>query len=139
MAAEENKAVVRRYWEDMWNGRNIGAIEALVAPEELEEVKRFYTLFVTSSTDLRVVVEDMFANGDHVVDRVTFTGTHDGPLTLPGMSVPPTGKRLKIQMVEIWRMRDGKIAGHKGEWDRVGLIRQLGLTPGAAQPAEQGG
>ena len=135
MSAEESEAVVRRFWEEVWNNRNQAVAQELVTPEELPEVMRFYDVFMKSSSDLRVTIEDMFAEGNKVADRITFAGTHDGSLSIPGMNVPPTGKYLKIQMVEIWEVRDGKMAAHKGEWDRVGMMRQLGMVPGGPPPS----
>jgi predicted ester cyclase len=133
MSAEETKAVVRRFWEEVWNQRKQDLVGELVAEKEIPEVKRFYSVFLTACPDLTVAIEDILAEGDRVAERLTFRGTHTGPLTLPGMTIPPTGKTLSTRMIDIWQVEDGKMSNHWGEWDRTGLMQQLGI--GGPRPA----
>jgi predicted ester cyclase len=126
VSAEENKAVVRRFWDEVWNKRNQDLAEALVTEKVMPQVRRSYGLFVTACPDLTVTVEDILAEGDRVADHVIFRGTHTGPLNLPGMSIPPTGKTVSTRMVEIWQVQDGRMCDHWGEWDKTGLMQQLG-------------
>ena len=65
-----------------------------------------------------------------MVTRKTFHGTHSGEL----MGIPPTGKPVSIQVVDILRLRDGKVTEHWGEVDMLGLLQQLGVAPAPGQP-----
>ena len=102
MSAEESKAVMRRFWE-VWEQGNIDLLDELLAREYInhtlatpdlppgpEGVKEVVSMFHSAMPDLRVVVEDMIAEGDKVATRYTLEGTHEGEL----FGVPPTGQRL---------------------------------------------
>jgi steroid delta-isomerase-like uncharacterized protein len=78
---------------------------------------------------LQVTVEDMVAEGDKVTCRFTARGVHKGEF----MGLPPTGKEIRMTGIEIFRLRDGKIAELWGEANLMGLMQQLGLLPGAPQ------
>ncbi len=75
---------------------------------------------------LRFEVRDEIAEGDKVVQLVTMTGRHTGPL----MGQEPTGKRFAVRHVYIWRIQGGQIVEHWGSRDDLGLLQQLGLIPG---------
>jgi predicted ester cyclase len=137
MSAEENKAVVRRFWEELWNQRNQDVVGELVAPKEIPHVKIFYNVFLGACPDLTVTIDDILAEGELVAERITFRGTQTGPLNMPGVSIPPTGKTLSTRMVEIWRVHDGKMTDHWGEWDRAGLMQQLGLEGSRPAPVSE--
>jgi predicted ester cyclase len=76
--------------------------------------------------ELRFDVEDEIAEGDKVVQLVTMSGRHAGPL----MGREPTGRRFAVRHVYIWRIADGRIAEHWGSRDDLGMLRQLGLPQG---------
>src|SRR5206468_1222883 len=101
MSAEENKAVVRRFWEECVNRQDLTAVDTLVAPEFVhhgaadaaqargpEGVRRWAARLQAALPDLRVTLDDLIAEGDKVVVRSTRTGTHPGPL----FGLPPTGR-----------------------------------------------
>ena len=73
----------------------------------------------------RHVVEDLIAEGDKVVGRITAYGTHTGEL----FGVPATGREIRVSGIAIWRISDGKIVEHWHETDGLGLMQQLGVVP----------
>ena len=81
---------------------------------------------------LHVNVEDIVAEGDKAVARITFKGTHKGEL----MGTPATGKKVTWSAIDIIRMVDGKAVEHWGEQDMLGLMQQLGMAPTPGQPAK---
>jgi predicted ester cyclase len=80
--------------------------------------------FLNAFPDLHVTVENMIAEGDTVVAFKTLTGTHRGT----HLGVPPTDKRVRYQIVSIYRIKNGKIAGYWGIQDELSLRRQLGVV-----------
>ena len=70
-------------------------------------------------------LEDLIADGDRVVARVTTSGTHGGEF----MGAPATGKRISVQEVDIFRIENGKIAEAWAAVDFFGMLTQLGLLP----------
>lgn len=75
--------------------------------------------------DLHVTVEDMVAEGDKVVARVTMSGTHKGEF----MGIAPTGKQITVGIIEILRIAGGKVVEHWNVVDSLGMMQQLGAVP----------
>ena len=75
--------------------------------------------------DSQVTIDDMIAEGDQVVTKKTFSGTHTGDF----VGIPATGKRVTLQFVDIMRLRDGKIVEHWNCLDQLSLMQQLGVIP----------
>lgn len=126
----DSKAVVRRLWEEVYNQRKIDVLATIASAKETQEVTRFYTLLTSAMPDLKVTIHQMLGEGDLVADVVTFHGTQTGPLNLPGMSTPPTGKVFDVRMVSVWQLKDGQIEMHWGQWDVLGFMRTLGVPLG---------
>lgn len=137
MSAEENKAIVRRFW-GVWEEGNIDLVDELLAPDYTnhtpaspdqptgpEGVKGVVAMFQSAMPDLRVVVEDMIAEGDKVAVRYTLEGTHEGEL----FGVPPTGRRLSIKSISVERVSNGKIQEHWRITDSLDMMQQLGVIP----------
>ncbi len=137
MSVEENKALVRRVYEEIHNKGNFAAVDELVAinfidhnaPPEIspgpEGIKQTFTMFRNAFPDLNVTVEDMIAEGDKVVARITLRGTHKGEF----MGIAPTGKQIKLATIDIVRIAGGKIAERWGVGDNLGMMEQLGVIP----------
>jgi len=97
----------------------------------------------TNFPDARLTTLNSVAEGEWVVLRCTYSGTHKGTSNFPvdgGMlvGVPPTGRSFEVQHIHMYRMLEGKIAEHFGSRDDVGMMRQLGLLPAAPVPTGQG-
>ena len=138
MSAEESKATMRRYFLDAFEQGNIDLLDELLAPDYVnhtpatpdlptgpEGVKGVVTMFRSAMPDLRVLIEDMIAEGDKVATRYTLEGTHEGEL----FGVPPTGQRLSIESITVERVSDGKIREHWRVTDELGMMQQLGAMP----------
>jgi steroid delta-isomerase-like uncharacterized protein len=137
MSAEENKALVRRFYEEIDQG-NLDAMDELVAKDYVnhhpppfpalapgrEGLKQAFKIFWDSAPGHHVI-EDQVAEGDKVVTRLTAYGTHEGDL--PG--IPRTGAKLEVTAVAIHRIAGGKLAEHWSNTDELALLQQLGVVP----------
>jgi len=144
MATEENKAIVRRFVEEVQNRQNLGALNELFSPDfvdhsgistlppTLDGTKQFFTKLFTAFPDISATIHDQVADGDKVVTRKTFQGTHQGEY----MGIPPTGKHVVVDVIDIFRILGGKITDHWAVADMLGLMQQLGVVPPPAQPDE---
>ena len=143
MSAEESKATMGRYF-DVFEQGNVALLDELLAPDYInhtpatpdlptgpEGVKGVVTMFRSAMPDLRVVVEDMIAEGDKVATRYTLEGTHQGEL----FGVPPTGQRLSIKSITVERVSEGKIREHWRVTDSLDMMQQLGVVP---EPGQEG-
>lgn len=93
-----------------------------------EGVTALFRMYIAAFPDLRMVPEDVIASGDKVVARVRATGTHRGAF----MGMPPTGKQVDVQLIDIIRFGDdGRAREHWGVFDQLGMMQQLGAIPGA--------
>ena len=137
MSSEESKVIVRRFW-GVWEEGNIDLVDELLAPDYVnhspatpdqptdpEGIKAVVGMFRGAMPDLRVIIEDMIAEGDKVVVRYTIEGTHEGEL----FGVPPTGQRLSIKSISVERVSDGKIREHWRITDSFDMMQQLGVIP----------
>ena len=144
MSAEENKAIARRYWDEVWSTGNVAMVDEFVAPDSLfhsggridsrdnETRKQGTTRWRTSVPDFRATIEDIFAEGDKVVVRWTVRGTHRGNIEIGApmrITIPPTGKQISFVGMDIFHFRGGKIVEAWRIWDRLGLLQQLGVVP----------
>jgi steroid delta-isomerase-like uncharacterized protein len=136
MSAEENKATVMRFDEEVWNRRNPAAIDALVTsdyvlyapgspPLDREGHKQFTAAMLAAFSDARSTTHDLVAEGDKVAWRWSFRGMHTGAF----MGIPPTGKEVTLTGISVLRLEGGKIAEQRAEADMLGLMQQLGAVP----------
>jgi predicted ester cyclase len=85
---------------------------------------------LTAFPDYRIVEDELIVEGNKVAYVAHLEGTHLGPYqTADGRTVPPTGKRVALQMVNVRHVRGGKIVKLVNSWDRLSLLAQLGLLP----------
>ena len=138
---EANMDVVRRFFELGPSSGDLAAADALLAPDftlhvplpvtgpGIAAMNNVITSCRAAFHGLLVTVEDLMADGDRVTCRFTARGVHNGEF----MGLPPTGKQIAMTGIEIFRLRDGKIAELWGEANLMGLMQQLGILPGAPQ------
>ncbi len=137
MSSEQNKAIVRRTFDEPWKG-NLEVVDELIAgdyvghdpanPEPLrgpEGVKAFISTYRTAFPDARITVEQQLAEGELVATRWTGRGTHRQEL----MGIEPTGKQVTVSGLTISRLADGKIVEEWSNWDTFGMLQQLGAVP----------
>ena len=139
--SEENKAVVRRFIDEVINKGDLGVIDELVSPSMVdhsappglpsgpEGTKQMLTMFRTAFPDLNgtLPLQDLLAEGDKVAVRYTIRGTHQGDF----MGIAATGKQVTIEGIEIDRIEDGKVVEHWESMDMMALMQQLGAVPGS--------
>jgi predicted ester cyclase len=143
-SAEENKALARRWFEDLFNAGNLEVADEIIAPDHVnhdptlpdippgpEGQKQVVNLYRSAFTNAHISIEEQLAEGDSVVTRGTGSGTHQGEL----MGVAPTGKQVRITGIIINRLSDGKIAESWTNYDALGVMRQIGAIPEAGQEA----
>jgi steroid delta-isomerase-like uncharacterized protein len=145
MTIEENKAIVRRYIEEL-NRRNVSVIDEVIAddltvqvlhhsppsaPEVIgrDGVRQGYERNTTLYPDYHVTIEEMLAEGDRVVLYWTHRGTHQGEFD----GIAPTGKVITGAAITLYRLVEGKIAEMRTLWDRADNWQQFGLIPDEAE------
>jgi steroid delta-isomerase-like uncharacterized protein len=137
----DNKALVRRYVEEVLNKKNLDLIDQLFARAFIDHdssmpeakgpagVKRLAAMAHASFPDLHFTIEDMVAEGNRVVYRYSLRGTHQNEFI--GMAA--TGRQINVTGIHIYRVADGKLQEEWENWDMLGLMRQLGVH---AQPGQ---
>ena len=107
--------------EFVWHGPNMPPM----MPPGPEGVHWFGTLIRSAFSEIRISRDDTIAEGDRVVDRWTFRGTHTGEF----LGVPATGKTVTVTGIDIFRIADGRLAELWQSWDQLGMLQQLGAIP----------
>jgi steroid delta-isomerase-like uncharacterized protein len=135
---EENKAVVRRFLEEVFSKGNLELVDDLFAPNYVlhdpavqgevrgpEGIKQYVDMYRSAYPDTRFTIEDQIAEGDKVVTRWTGRGTHQGEL----MGIPPTGQEVTVTGIEFDRVSGGKLEETRVNYDALGMMQQLGVIP----------
>jgi len=136
MSAEENKAISRRFIEEIWSKGNLPVVDEIIAANFVrhdpadaapvsgcEGIKQVVAMYRTAFPDLKFTVEEQIAEGDKVVTRWTSNATHQGEL----LGIPATGKKTSVTGIHIARLAGGKVVEEWNNWDTIGLMRQLGV------------
>jgi steroid delta-isomerase-like uncharacterized protein len=132
-ATETNRALVRRFIEDFWAGGDLSRVGEFLAPDYDEHnllpgqtpglegyIRRFVALR-EAFPDVQIVIDDLLAEGDRVMARVTIEGTSLGPFR----GRPPSGRRTRMAAINIYRVANGRIVERWGVQDLYGLLRQI--------------
>lgn len=136
--SEENKAILRRFIEEVWNKGNLALVDQFLSADYThhdtatpdlgpgpENEKKRVDLYRTAFPDLQFTIEELLADGDMLTCRWTSVGTHRGPLS----GIAPTGKKIKVSGITINRFARGKIAEGWVVWDALGLLQKLDVVP----------
>jgi steroid delta-isomerase-like uncharacterized protein len=135
----DNQAIVRRFIEAYQTGGDESVAEEILADDfvdhspfgpfapDREGVKQLFAMLRVAFPDLRAEIQDQFASGDKVVTRKTFHGTNEGEF----MGMPPTGKKVSFDVIDVLCLRDGQFVDHWNVVDALGLMQQLGAIPPA--------
>jgi len=142
MTSHTNEALLRRIYDEAFSKGKLGVVDELadrnfVDHEPLppgfksgiEGVKQLINAMRTGFPDLQVAVNDLVSQGDKIWVRATFSGTHRGTF----MNMPPTGKKVTFEGMDIVRFSGGKVVEHWGVTDNMGLFTQLGAIPAPGQ------
>jgi predicted ester cyclase len=134
MLTEENKAIVRQYFE-RWGvpeaerealaPDSVAHMPGIPEPMNREAFIQYQGVVLSVFPDFAPTLEDQIAEGDKVANRLVFHGTHQGDF----QGIPPTGKQVALTATTIERVVDGKIVEHWTEFDGLGMMQQLGVVP----------
>jgi uncharacterized protein (TIGR02246 family)/steroid delta-isomerase-like uncharacterized protein len=137
MSIEHNKTLARRYWDEVINQRKVAVIDEIFAadyvqhhvgiPPGIAGIKQFVEGAMVAFPDQHATIEDIRTDGDRVITRTTIRATHSGPFR----GIPPTGRTVVIEVIDIWRVENGKLQEHWGIFDNLSFMRQLGAIPEA--------
>lgn len=133
-----NKTALRRLFEEAWNLGNLDVVNEILSPDFVghflptgvpggpEGFRMYITGYRTAFPDLHMQIDDMIAEGDKVALRITFHGTHTGPL----MQLAPTHNEVTLGAMIIARFdADGRYTEGWGEHDKLALMQQLDVVP----------
>jgi steroid delta-isomerase-like uncharacterized protein len=142
MSTENNKAAIRRVYEEAISRGNMAVIDELVSPDYVEHdpnypqpvrgpegLKQYFLAFRSAFPDLHLTIEDIVGEGDTVAVRHTTRGTQKGDL----LGIPPTGKQLTTTGMTIQRFVDGKLVETWVNADSLGMLQRLGVIPAPGQ------
>ncbi|WP_211092526.1 ester cyclase [Chitinophaga varians] len=137
-SAEQNKNIVRRYFGEAWDQGKLEALDSLLAPQYINHtpstpdpprgpggLKPIIAAFRRAFPDLHFEIKDLIASDSIVVARVVMTGTQQDSL----FQLPPTGKKMAVNQINIEKIVHGRIVEHWRVTDELSLMRQLGFVP----------
>lgn len=139
---EENKALIERYWAEVWTAGDEEAIAETLAPNEIhhwgvggdtvgpDAFQERINVFLTAFPDFAVRVDLLVAEDDLVVSYWTATATQSGEW----LGIPATGTSVEYTGINFFRIACGQVVESWGEADHLGLLRQLGGVPDVATP-----
>jgi steroid delta-isomerase-like uncharacterized protein len=135
MSTDANKAIIREFFEQVWNQGDEAAIDRFIAENASgndpdfgvgrEGFRRQWREWQEAFPDLHFAIEEIVAEGDIVVARWTLTGTQRGPF----LGIPPTGRTIRVGGMSMDRLQDGILVSGFDGWDNLGLRQQLGVIP----------
>ena len=135
--SKENKAIVKRIVQEIWNGGNLDLADELIAPDYTDTVsgdgspvgpngfKEAVSGVRDAFPDFVLTINDMISEDDKVVLVWTFIGTHKGEL----MGIEPTEKLIEFDGIYLYRFKDGKLVERSGNRNMFKLLSQLGAIP----------
>jgi steroid delta-isomerase-like uncharacterized protein len=134
----DNKMLISRLYEEVWNKRKFDVVGEIISPSHAlqgpnfsgssigpEAYRHQVALFLAGIPDLRFSVEDTVSEGDKIVACWSISGTHLGEF----MGIPATNRKVSFDGMTIHHIAGGKIIDSFSNWDALGLMRQLGVTP----------
>lgn len=138
MSADSHKSLVKAYVERVWNRGDLAALERLTTPSfayrlgeqparDRAGMQEFLAMTRSAFPDWRVEIADIVV--EHEVAAVRWIGdvTHQGPFH----GLPPTGRRIRVSGINMYRIADGRIAEEWEQTDSLSMLRQLGALPAA--------
>ena len=144
MSIENNKAALRRLYEEAFNKGNLDVVDEIISPKWVYHgaegmefkgpggFKQFLTIYRTAFPDFKGKVQDLIGEGDKVVTVATVEGTFKGTL----MGIPATGKHFTNTVVSVSRFENGKEAEVLETMDMFAMFQQLGVIPPMGPPKQ---
>ena len=137
MSVDQNKALIRRLYEEALNKGNLAVVDEIIAPNYVrhglapgappgpESTKQVFTMMRTAFSDLSITIEPLVGEGDMIAAQLTHHGTHNGEF----MGVAPTGKQVTVTAIGIYRFAGGKLTEAWIQMDELGMMKQIGALP----------
>lgn len=119
--AERNKRLVIRLIDEVWNARDLRKLPELWSGPSRDEAYSQHKILTGAFPDLRIDIEDLIAEADRVVARLSLRGTHRGPFR----GIAPTGRQVHFTAIRVYRIADGTIVESWANQDALGLLGQL--------------
>jgi predicted ester cyclase len=148
---ERNKAVLHRFWSEVWDQGDLGVVDEIfhenfvdhgLAPglhkQGPEGAKEAVMQFRNAMPDLYLRCDMMVAEGDKVLSVWESGGTQTGPLASARGTIPPTGNRGVVRGMTLNRLEDGRIIEAWDNFDILGMLMQLGVIPSGGPPPADG-
>jgi predicted ester cyclase len=133
MSTAGNKAVVRRYFEEVHNGRAVAVLDEIAAPTLLGPTRGVVAAFQTAFPDYRITIKAQVGEGDLVATVWSCSGTHWGEWPSPIGPITPTRRPVTFTGTTTLRVSDGRIAEVVGtNHDHLGILQQMGALPAVA-------
>lgn len=137
MSVEENKQIIRRHIDEMWNKGNTDVLDETFAPDfsvggvTPEQMKQYAMEYRKTVVDFKLIINDVIAEGDKVVTRYTMSGTNTGPTFNPALGGwnPPTGKPFICTGITINELVNGKIVSDVNETNWMAMLIEMGVNP----------
>jgi steroid delta-isomerase-like uncharacterized protein len=139
-AIAQNIALVSRIWDEVWNSGDLEACVSIFSPDYVghlpgmtapvrgpAEFRQLVDVYRTAFPDVHLSVEDVLGAQDRVVVRWVSRGTHLGPM----MGMPPSGRKMEIMGISIFRIADGLVAEEWEGFDTMSMMQQLGAAGSA--------
>ena len=128
MSKEENKNLVRRYFEEIANEGKLSVASEIITPEHVEDIRHLTSTLHTAFPDFHIHIEDQIVEDDKVVTRFIASGTHQGIWNSSIGVFQPTGKRFQHEGIRIFQIAGGKLVETWGGADTLSQLQQLGLV-----------
>lgn len=136
-SAVDLKALVRQGTQEVINRGNVDYVDQIFSDDYIHhdgpvtrtraEFKTYFASMRAAFPDMQFAIEDEVAEGDRVLQKVTFTGTHKGFFR----GLPPTDRRIRISGFDLFRLRNGRVAEQWSVFDSASMLDQLGVMPPA--------
>ena len=131
----DNEATVRRWWNELWNRGDLSVADDLHTPDFSDRdpasprmrpgpdgMKEKVSAYRAAFPDLHFDLQQVLSVEEHVVAHWKCGGTHEGEV----LGLAPTGRRIEVEGISIFRLENGKIAEQTIVWDALGMLKQLG-------------
>ena len=143
---DDNKAIVRRFIDEVFGGGRTDSVDELLADDFVahtwpstgkpkDDLKKAIGMTRGALADIRFTIDDLIAEGDRVAARLTTSARQVGEF----MGMPASGKRYEIGEIHIFRIAGGKVVEHWHQFDQMGMMKQLGAMPGGGPQAGASG
>nr|WP_294948983.1 ester cyclase [uncultured Mucilaginibacter sp.] len=133
---ERNKRIAERYFNEVWNKGHVALLDSLLTKDYINNtpsaptvpgpdgLKPIVLAIRRAFPDLHFEIKEIISARDHITIRTVMTGTHKDTL----FGIPPTGKHISVNQINIEKLKDGRIAEHWRVTDELTMMKQLGIV-----------